>query len=256
MDIPTYIVTGINLKTNRKNTRTIKALDESYATKKMEADGFIEPFEIELAPPAPASARQIDYAVNLGIPIPINATKDEMQRRISAAVDNDVDFSNFNPPSGNGWGAWSVAIHKSPEQVRRQERAKSSQYIPLELSAENQTALFTPSDSSREPYLTTLECCHCLDFYRTAKPCKHMYRLVIELGAILNELKEKYNVESQPSIEKSSVVEKATVKGCFLFVVLILYVFSFIFPPLFVISLPCIVVLVILLIKDRNKHKG
>lgn len=182
MDYPVYIVHGINPKTNRKNKRIIYALDEEYAKREMESEGFVEPFEIALQQEPPATVKQIDYARNLGIPIPMDATVGEMSRRISAVVDNDVDLSQFYPIVGRGWEGWPAYLHNEESQLMRQARAKSAQCKPIQLSKINNAAIFSPSNFDGR-YIATLENCHCLDFYRTGKPCKHMYRLAHELGA-------------------------------------------------------------------------
>jgi len=40
--------------------------------------------------------------------------------------------------------------------------------------------------SSGKTYEVTLDNCSCEDFYRTGRPCKHMYRLALELGLYLS----------------------------------------------------------------------
>lgn len=46
--------------------------------------------------------------------------------------------------------------------------------------------------SAADPYHVTLTSCTCPDFARTGKPCKHMYKLAIDCGALVTpKLKKK-----------------------------------------------------------------
>lgn len=70
-------------------------------------------------------------------------------------------------------------IDKHPEQVNRAEKAKGAKMKPLSVDYENKTALF--AGSGREPYKTDLGSCTCRDFALRKLPCKHIYRLRMEL---------------------------------------------------------------------------
>lgn len=74
------------------------------------------------------------------------------------------------------WELWSD-IHGLPEQLKRQVSAKKVECTPLEISGNSGKF---QGQSGR--YVTTLESCQCGDFIRRRKPCKHMYRLAMELG--------------------------------------------------------------------------
>lgn len=78
------------------------------------------------------------------------------------------------------FGKWT-GIHEDPDQVKRLERAKSSACTPLSVSKEDTTGVFSGSHGT---YKTTLETCTCGDFIRRKLPCKHIYRLAIELNVI------------------------------------------------------------------------
>lgn len=81
--------------------------------------------------------------------------------------------------SDETFGRWPAAIHADAEQKKRQKRALDKKLSPLELNATEQKAVFKGSSASS--YETTLNSCTCVDFVREALPCKHMYRLAMEL---------------------------------------------------------------------------
>lgn len=75
----------------------------------------------------------------------------------------------------NLWSKWNDC-HDYPSQVDRQERAREAILTPLSISG--QRAQF---QGEEEQYRTTLLTCSCPDFQKRHKPCKHMYRLAMEL---------------------------------------------------------------------------
>lgn len=190
MDIPVFTVVGINEKTGKQNTfRNIEALDDVQAVEKAVAKALesnkilIEPFIVTRVSPTAATPRQIEYAKDLGIPIPMNATLPTMSRLISYAVDDEIDFSNACVTScvtGTGWQQWPASLHDSSEQQDRQLRARSAQCIPLGISHKNKLAVISSAEEQRT-YLTSLGDCQCPDFVIRGLPCKHMYRLAYEL---------------------------------------------------------------------------
>lgn len=84
---------------------------------------------------------------------------------------------------------WDDDLHQNYEQIKRINSAKSISSSKITLNNEKETAIFVGSGS--EPYVTTLNDCDCVDFIRRGLPCKHIYRLALELG-YLNNL-PKYN---------------------------------------------------------------
>lgn len=78
------------------------------------------------------------------------------------------------------FGKW-VGVNDSPDQIKRLASAKKSACTPLSISQEDGAAIFSGSHGT---YSTTLESCTCVDFSRRKLPCKHMFRLAIELGQI------------------------------------------------------------------------
>lgn len=81
------------------------------------------------------------------------------------------------------WPDWDYSIHSDTDQERRQVRA-ASYTSPFVLDKETRTARFISSVSASQCYNTSLSQCDCLDFQRRHLPCKHIYRLAMELGLI------------------------------------------------------------------------
>ncbi|MGN0163936.1 MAG: SWIM zinc finger family protein [Candidatus Ornithomonoglobus sp.] len=80
------------------------------------------------------------------------------------------------------FGIWDESIQAHPDQKKRFTRALTSKLIPLSIDTEKQSGVFNGSKGST--YNTTLEFCSCVDFIRRKLPCKHIYRLAVELGMV------------------------------------------------------------------------
>lgn len=65
------------------------------------------------------------------------------------------------------------------DQQQRFERGLYSKQTPLQLDTQRKTGTFA---GSMGPYRTTLENCTCPDYLQRKYPCKHMYRLAVEMG--------------------------------------------------------------------------
>ena len=63
--------------------------------------------------------------------------------------------------------------HRGHEQLIRQSRAMDLKMDHVDFAAQTGTI---------KNYVVTLESCTCPDFQRRQRPCKHMYRLAMELG--------------------------------------------------------------------------
>lgn len=86
--MPSYEIKGKGKDTGRKRKRIFTAPNEEEARQLAEADGTLVE-EITEIPPDPPTERQLDYAKDLGISIPSNATKDDLSDLISLKVDRD-----------------------------------------------------------------------------------------------------------------------------------------------------------------------
>lgn len=110
----------------------------------------------------------------------------------------------------NDWNDWDYSIHEDEKQIERQGRSMTYPFT-FEIDKENKTGKFS-STTDLPYYETSLNSCTCQDFIERNKPCKHIYRLAIELGLIeiikrksggydkkkLDEIKKSDDIDSQP----------------------------------------------------------
>lgn len=92
------------------------------------------------------------------------------------------------------FGKWDEHIHQLPEQQDRIIRARSAATTPDSVDKDAQTAVYKGGR-----YHVTLNSCTCVDFSRTRRPCKHIYRLAMELGLLEDntyQTGEKYDDKS------------------------------------------------------------
>jgi hypothetical protein len=82
------------------------------------------------------------------------------------------------------FGKWDSSADSGGEQQKRLQRAKTAELTPVSLDRESRSGIFIGNWGE---YETTLQGCTCMDFSRRKLPCKHMYRLAIELGLINEE---------------------------------------------------------------------
>ncbi len=91
------------------------------------------------------------------------------------------------------WNKWSD-VHNSPDQQKRIASAKKSACTPVSVDQSACTGTFKGSSGT---HTTSLDHCSCVDFNRRKLPCKHMYRLAMELGAFQTDFDS----------DKSAIVE-------------------------------------------------
>lgn len=70
-------------------------------------------------------------------------------------------------------------VDSAPEQIKRLEKAKDPKYTPVSIDYNFKTAVFL--GSGKKPYETTLDTCTCKDYFVRRLPCKHIYRLRLEI---------------------------------------------------------------------------
>ncbi len=80
------------------------------------------------------------------------------------------------------FGLWTEQDHLGGKQERSIENAQKAETTPISVDKSAKTATFL--GSGKEPYNTSLSFCSCSGFARTKAPCKHIYRLAMELGII------------------------------------------------------------------------
>ena len=79
------------------------------------------------------------------------------------------------------FGPWTEHPADADEQ-KRLASAQQSKTTPTSIDREHETGVFY--GSGKDPYQTSLASCTCNDFVRRKKPCKHIFRLAMELGII------------------------------------------------------------------------
>ena len=77
--------------------------------------------------------------------------------------------------------SWSPKDHNTDYAKKRIKSAKSAKLTPVKINDDG-TGVF--AGSGKKPYNVSLDKCTCIDFARNNKPCKHIYRLAIELGVL------------------------------------------------------------------------
>lgn len=82
--------------------------------------------------------------------------------------------------------AWDSGVHTTDYALKRIKSAKAAKMTPIKI---DETDCYGYFQGSHGRYETWLEHCPCGDFRRGKLPCKHIYRLAIELG-ILNTAAE------------------------------------------------------------------
>lgn len=92
------------------------------------------------------------------------------------------------------WEQWS-ACHDAPDQQKRLSSAKTAACTPIELDRDAGTGTFSGSSGTHS---ASLDKCSCIDFNRRRLPCKHMYRLAMELGLIEASFKTDISAVVQP----------------------------------------------------------
>jgi hypothetical protein len=101
--VPSYEIKGKGKDTGRSRCRIYSAPNEAEAGQLAINDGtLIE--EIMEIPPEPPTERQLDYAKDLGISVPANATKDDLSDLISLKVDRDKPATERHKDFGRRYG--------------------------------------------------------------------------------------------------------------------------------------------------------
>lgn len=80
------------------------------------------------------------------------------------------------------FGSWSDDIHTTEEQKTRLESASKAKTTPDFVDLVNETAYY--EGRGKNPYIATLDKCTCGDFIHRHLPCKHIYRLAMQLNLL------------------------------------------------------------------------
>lgn len=101
--------------------------------------------------------------------------------------------------------AWSAETHETEYAQKRIKSAKSAKMTPIKIDTEDLYGYF---QGSHGRYETFLDNCPCGDFIRNRVPCKHIYRLAIELGLMEEKAESNINAVPTPKQEKVSIDEE------------------------------------------------
>ncbi len=104
------------------------------------------------------------------------------------------------------WGEWDDSIHSDEAQIERQGRSMTYPFT-FKVNKKAKNAKFS-SSSSLPYYLTTLSECNCGDFENRRLPCKHIYRLAVELGIIeIVKRKRTFDKETLENIKSCADID-------------------------------------------------
>lgn len=99
---------------------------------------------------------------------------------------------------------WDAAIHTTEHAAKRIKSAKSAELTPIKIDKKEMYGYFRGSHGHYETWLNE---CSCNDFRRYKLPCKHIYRLAIELGFLNEKAVTDANLIPQAKNQKASLPE-------------------------------------------------
>lgn len=102
------------------------------------------------------------------------------------------------------FSTWDSNIHSSIDQLKRICSARKISANKIVIDSQSQIA--TMSGSASTPYNVSLNQCDCSDFNVRGLPCKHIYRLALDLG-YLSDLPE-YNKKSAKDVDFNNEIER------------------------------------------------
>lgn len=105
------------------------------------------------------------------------------------------------------WVDWPLEVHEEERLIDRQGRAMT---YPFDFTINKKSHSGHFSSTTEVPfYKTTLHSCTCANFLDTHRPCKHIYRLAVELGYIeIIHRKRKSNKKELEEIRLSDNVDE------------------------------------------------
>lgn len=128
--------------------------------------------------------RQLAYARDLGLKVPSWASKRDVSKLISKALDNGAKVSperleqKIQAMTADfltvGWNKWDPSVHRAEGQTKRYNTANSSEYMQIKQYNVNSCVTKIMGESGRF-YLVHENGCSCPDFRKRQLPCKHMY---------------------------------------------------------------------------------
>lgn len=120
----------------------------------------------------------------------------------------------------NIWLSWGD-IHTNENQLKRLESAKGIACTPVNMDPKTYLGIF---QGKKVRYETSLTECECFDFQQNTLPCKHIYRLALELGIIEGEYQsdlpkviDQLNYEKALELIESTAEESQQIVRDFLY---------------------------------------
>lgn len=100
--------------------------------------------------------------------------------------------------------AWKPEIHTTEYALKRIKSAQSAKLTPIKIDT---TDFYGYFQGSHGKYETWLDYCPCGDFHRSKLPCKHIYRLAIELKLLDKKAESNQHAILTPKAERISLDE-------------------------------------------------
>lgn len=105
------------------------------------------------------------------------------------------------------WTQWKDC-HKSSDQKKRIASAEKAACTPISLDKDTCCGSFKGSSGT---HTTTLANCSCIDFNRRRLPCKHMYRLAMELGLFQANFSSDLSAIVEPGEKKEKLYNTVSI---------------------------------------------
>ena len=149
--------------------------------------------------------------IYIGFPV-LNSIFNIVEWRLNKSikkVEKDLNANNITNKTNSNkeicFGDWDSEIHWTIAQRDRIMRAKSSNMTPGLVDHTTKTGKF---DGSKGTYQTTLNSCTCPDFMTRQLPCKHIYKLAMQLG----EMDFNISYNNSHNYDKSNYVNKCNIR--------------------------------------------
>lgn len=113
--------------------------------------------------------------------------------------------------TNTAWEIWND-VHNSPDQQKRIASARKAACTPVFLDQTSCTGSFKGSSGN---HTTSLSQCSCIDFNRRRLPCKHMYRLAMELDLLNCDFESDTSKIIEPGGKKDSIAETVSLVESF-----------------------------------------
>lgn len=99
---------------------------------------------------------------------------------------------------------WKPEIHTTDYALKRIKSAQSSKLTPIKIDT---TDFYGYFQGSHGKYETWLDYCPCGDFHRSKLPCKHIYRLAIELKLLDKKAENNQHAVLTPKADRIDLNE-------------------------------------------------